>query len=194
MASAAPAQYIGGSVVATGTGRPVLAIRVVAFEGKADVLDARTDSAGDFYLGPLKPGLYRLRIGDGTSAPFLSDTLRVSKDGFAQGRFEHDISGRRVYHEYEVAKPVAPLPGQRAPRYPADLRDAGVQGGVMAGFVVDTLGRAVDSSFSVLPGSDARFAAAVREGLHTIAFFPAQLPNGRKVSQYVHMPFQFSIR
>lgn len=191
--SVTDAQYIGGNVV-DDTGRPAFGLRVVAFQGKADVSDILTDSSGNFYLGPLKPGLYRLRVGDGTSTPILSDTLRVTKDGFVQGRFHHDPSGRRVYYEFEVAKSVAPFPGQRAPRYPDDLRKSGIQGEVMARFVVDTLGRFVDGSFSVLAGSDPRFAPAVLDALQTFAFYPAELSNGRKVRQYVHMPFQFSLR
>jgi len=189
----ADAQYIGGNVVDVSTGRPSFGLRVVAFQGKADASSVLTDSSGNFYVGPLKPGLYRLRIGDGTPAPFLSDTLRVTADGFAQGQFRHDSSGRRIYYEFEVAKPVGLLPGQRSPRYPDDLRNARVQGQVIARFVVDTLGHFVDGSFSVLPGTDQRFVSAVLDALRAFTFFPAQLPNGRKVNQYDHMPFQFSL-
>jgi TonB family protein len=189
----ADAQYIGGTVIDNARS-PARRLRVVAFQGNADVSDVVTDSSGNFYVGPLKPGLYRLRIGDGTPAPVFSDTLRVTKDGFVQGRFSHDATGRRVYYEFEVAKPVAPLPGQRAPRYPDDLRNSGVQGEVIAQFVVDTLGRFVEGSFSTLPGSDPRFAPAVLAAIQTFAFYPGELSNGRKIRQYVHMPFQFSLR
>ena len=190
----ADAQYIGGHVVDVITGRPALGLRVVAFQGKADASSVDADSSGNFYLGPLKPGLYRLRLGDGTPAPFLSDTLRVTAEGFAQAEFRHDSSARRIYYEFEVDKRVALRPGQRAPRYPDDLRNARIQGEVIAQFVVDTLGHFVDGSFSALSRSDERFAPAVLDALRTFAFIPAQLVNGRKVSQYVHMPFQFSIR
>lgn len=190
----ASAQFIGGNVTDVSTGHPALGIRIVALQKMADVSGALTDSSGNFYLGPLKPGLYRLRIGDGSPAPFLSDTLRVAKDSLVQGQFRYDSSARRIYYEFEVEKPVSYLPGQRAPRYPDALRSARIEGEVIARFVVDTAGRLVDGSFSALPGSDARFVPAVLDALRALAFFPAQLPNRRKVDQYVHMPFQFSLR
>src|SRR5690349_24726868 len=68
-----PAQFIGGHVIDSYSGRSLGGISVVATRERKDVSTTSTDSSGNFYLGPLRPGVYRLRIADGTAAPFLSD-------------------------------------------------------------------------------------------------------------------------
>lgn len=195
---AAPAiahgQFIGGRVSQFGSQRPAPGARVVALQEKRDIANTLTDSSGAFYLGPLKPGVYRLRIGDGTAAPFLSDTLRVRSDDFLQREFRLDTTAARVYYEFEVAKSTAPFPGQRAPRYPADLRNRRVNGEVIARFVVDTTGHVIEGSFGVLSATDSGFVGAVADAVYALVFFPAELPNGRKVRQLAHMPFQFNVR
>jgi TonB family protein len=188
------AQFIGGQVVDYASRQSVSGIRVVALRDTRVVAAANSDSSGNFYLGPLKAGLYRLRIGDQTPAPFLSDTVRVTDDAFVQRQFRVDTTAQRICYEFEVAKPVSGVVGSRAPRYPDELRNQRARGEVLARFVVDTTGRMVDGTFAALPPSDTRFAPAVLDALRAYVFYPAELPNGRKVRQYVHMPFQFEIR
>jgi TonB family protein len=194
VAHRAAAQFIGGHVMDSHSDRSVAGIRVVATQNKNDMSAANTDSSGNFYIGPLRPGVYRLRVADGTLAPFMSDTLRVTADAFVQRRFSYDSTARRVYYPHEVHKEAAGVVGSRAPRYPDDLRKRGITGEVIARFVVDTAGRMIEGTFVAMPNSDPRFVPAVLEALRRYGFHSAELPNGRRVQQYVFMPFQFDIR
>lgn len=78
------------------------------------------------------------------------------------------------------------------PRYPPALRSAGVQGRVLAEFVVDTLGRAELTTlrFPALP--DPLFGDAVREALARYRFSPGEVA-GRKVRTRVVLPFDFRL-
>jgi protein TonB len=97
-----------------------------------------------------------------------------------------------VYLEFQVHKPVQPEPGNSAPRYPDALRAAGVEGEVLAQFVVDTTGRADMSSFKVLKETHAMFTTAVKAALPNMKYYPAEV-GGRRVKQLVQMPFQFNL-
>ena len=93
--------------------------------------------------------------------------------------------------EFQVEKAVTSLMNVQ-PRYPDILRQAGVEGDVMAQFVVDTTGRAEMNSFKILKSSHDLFAAAVREALPKMRFVPAEV-GGKKVRQLVQQPFSFAI-
>ncbi len=97
-----------------------------------------------------------------------------------------------VYFEYQVTKAVSPRPGNNAPRYPDVLRNADIEGSVLAQFIVDESGRADTTSFRILRSTHDLFSITVRNALPGFQFFPAEL-NGRPVKQLVQMPFQFSL-
>lgn len=97
-----------------------------------------------------------------------------------------------IYSELQVEQPVRLLPGTAGPSYPEMLRTAGIDGAVLAQFVVDTLGRADVSTFTALRSDNALFTTAVRNALGRMRFIPAQA-GGRKVAQLVQQPFQFSV-
>ena len=59
-------------------------------------------------------------------------------------------------------------------------------------FVVDTAGRVDVSSFKVVRTSHDLFAAAVKNALPRMRFFPAEIGD-RKVRQLVQQPFSFAI-
>jgi periplasmic protein TonB len=96
------------------------------------------------------------------------------------------------YFEFQVEKPVVPAPGSTSPRYPDMLRQAGVEGEVLAQFVVDTTGRAEAGSLKILKQSHDLFVQSVRNALPNMRFIPAEV-GGRKVKQLVQQPFTFSI-
>ncbi len=100
------------------------------------------------------------------------------------------MSADQVYFDFQVEQPVAPYPGNSAPRYPAILREAEIEGGVLAQFVVDTLGHADMKTFKILKSNHDLFTAAVTGSLPNMRFHPAEV-GGRKVRQMVQMPFQF---
>jgi protein TonB len=97
------------------------------------------------------------------------------------------------YFDFQVEKPVAPVPGTGSPRYPDILRSASVEGEVLAQFVVDTTGRVEVSTFKVIRKSHDLFEAAVRSALPQMRFLPAEV-GGRKVKQLVQQPFVFALQ
>lgn len=98
-----------------------------------------------------------------------------------------------VFLESEVEKPVAVLPGTAGPAYPETLRAAGVEGQVMAQFVVDSTGRVELSTFRALESQHPLFTAAVRSALSRMRFLPAEA-RGARVAQLVQQSFQFTVR
>jgi protein TonB len=91
-----------------------------------------------------------------------------------------------------VDRVVVLLPGSGAPRYPDGLRAAGIEGDVMAQFVVDTMGRVDVTTLRILQSTHAQFDDAVRAALHRLRFLPAEA-RGRKVRQLVQQPFRFGL-
>lgn len=96
------------------------------------------------------------------------------------------------FFEFQVEKPVQALPGGSQPRYPDILRQAGVEGEVLAQFIVDTTGRAEMNSYKVLKTTHELFGNAVKQALPGMRFIPAEV-GGRKVRQLVQQPFSFAI-
>lgn len=101
-------------------------------------------------------------------------------------------SENQTYFEYQVEKPVMTAPGSPTPRYPEILKSAGVEGEVVVSFTVDTTGRAIPSTLTILKSTHDLFAAAVRTALPTMRFLPAEV-GGKKVRQLVQQPFVFNI-
>lgn len=97
-----------------------------------------------------------------------------------------------VYFEFQVETPVSAAPGSASPRYPAILREAGVEGEVLASFIVGEDGLADPSTLKVIRSTHELFTTAVREALPAMRFTPAVL-RGSKVKQLVQQPFSFRI-
>jgi protein TonB len=97
-----------------------------------------------------------------------------------------------TYSAGQVERQVAPAPGNSPPRYPDVLRSAGVEGKVIAQFVVDESGRAEEGTLRFIRGDNALFEDAVRTALRRMRFVPAEV-GGRKVRQLVQMPFMFTL-
>jgi protein TonB len=102
-------------------------------------------------------------------------------------------SASTVYTSSSVDKPAMQVAGVGAPLYPELLRSAGVEGEVIATFVVDTAGRAEMTTLRLVRATRPEFADAVRLSLPRARFLPAEAA-GRKVRQRVELPFAFSIR
>jgi protein TonB len=77
-----------------------------------------------------------------------------------------------------------------APRYPASLRQAGIEGRVVVQFVVDTLGRAELGELQVVESPHPQFVESVREALPRLHFTAGEVA-GRKVRTRVQIPFEF---
>ena len=78
------------------------------------------------------------------------------------------------------------------PRYPAALRNAGVQGRVVVQFVVDTLGRAELGTLQVLDGGHPLFVESIRAALASYHFSAGE-SGGRAVRTRVQIPFDFTL-
>ena len=92
----------------------------------------------------------------------------------------------------QVEKQVGVIPGSAAPRYPEVLRSSGVEGKVIAQFVVDEQGRAEEGSIRFVSSDNQLFEDAVRVALRRMRFIPAEV-GGVKVRQLVQMPFVFTL-
>ncbi|HVT38716.1 MAG TPA: M56 family metallopeptidase [Gemmatimonadaceae bacterium] len=97
-----------------------------------------------------------------------------------------------VYFEFQIEKPVMQVPDSPAPLYPSILKSAGIEGEVLASFVVGPEGLADTASFKVLKSTHELFTIAVRNALSAMRFVPAEV-RGRKVRQLVQQPFVFAI-
>jgi periplasmic protein TonB len=102
-------------------------------------------------------------------------------------------SAGSAFEAGEVEKQVALKPGSPPPLYPASLRDAGVEGKVIAIFVVSELGQAEDSTVRFVSSANPLFDDAVGTALRRMRFVPAEV-GGKKVRQLVKMPFVFTLR
>jgi protein TonB len=128
----------------------------------------------------------------------VTDEADVSGQGVAGGTSKGVEGGKAVvqtdqpYFDFQVEKPVVPAPGTAGPSYPDMLRSAGIEGTVLAQFVVDTVGRADMSTFKVLKSDNDLFSTSVKNYLGRARFLPAEV-GGRKVKQLVQQPFQFSL-
>jgi protein TonB len=100
--------------------------------------------------------------------------------------------GDQPYFEFMVEKPVTEASNTQRPRYPDILKSAGVEGEVLAQFVVDTTGHVEINTFKVLKTSHELFAAAVRSALPGMRFIPAEVGQ-KRVRQLVQQPFVFAI-
>lgn len=121
---------------------------------------------------------------------FAPPRSRFAEPGDAVPR-QPGVQPGGVYREYEVeraAAVVATVPAE----YPGVLRRAGVEGEVLVSFVVDTLGRADMSTFTVLRTTHDLFARAVREAVSRERFSPAEV-GATRVRQLVQQPFAFTI-
>lgn len=81
-----------------------------------------------------------------------------------------------------------------SPRYPAQLLLAKIGGEVVVRFQVDTTGRPVMGTFSVISTPDAAFTGAVRRVIPAMRFEPARSPGPefRAVPDVMEMGFRFS--
>ena len=94
---------------------------------------------------------------------------------------------------FQIEKTAAVVSGTLQAPYPKDMLASGVGSArVVVQFVVDTTGVADLRTFRVLASSAAAFIPAVRAGLASARFYPAEIGH-RKVRQRVELPFTFTL-
>jgi protein TonB len=79
------------------------------------------------------------------------------------------------------------------PRYPELLRQAGVQGRVILEAVVDTTGRVIPGSVTVVSSTNPGFVGSAREALMATLFRPARV-GGHSTRMRVRIPFEFTLK
>lgn len=116
---------------------------------------------------------------------------RTKATRYTAGDLAAFVAALKVYTAEQVDVP-AQLDAEAVfrPAYPAELRSEGVEGDVLAEFVVDTTGRVEMDTFGVVNPSRQEFINAVRSALPAARFTPAIL-EGRRVRQLVHLPVRF---
>ncbi len=148
-----------------------------------------------------RPILINVKIPDISIAPIAADPPSIVGRPGDFARVPTDAAGRAgtplpspggTFRADEVEKQVAPLPGGSPPRYPEALRIAGVEGEVVAVFVVDDQGRVEAGSISFVRSDNDQFEREVRATLRDMRFAPAEV-GGRNVRQLVQMPFVFKL-
>ncbi|MBA3343378.1 MAG: TonB family protein [Gemmatimonadaceae bacterium] len=109
-----------------------------------------------------------------------------TKEGAGAG-----VDTNRNYAEFEVEQPVSPISGVSV-AYPEGLRSSGVEGEVLAEFVVNESGRVEASTFKILSSSNPSFTAAVKAALPRMRFRAAKIGK-TNVSQVVQQAFVFKL-
>ena len=100
-----------------------------------------------------------------------------------------DESG--AFDVLEVDSPAAAMSGV-IPAYPPSLRAAGIEGRVIAQFVVDAKGRAVRESIRIVSSTNDMFGESVRKAIEQMRFAPAKI-GSKPVSQMVQQLFVFKL-
>jgi len=100
------------------------------------------------------------------------------------------VSTGQTYLDFQVEQPVK-IKNAIAPVYPDRLRQGGIEGQVVAQFIVDENGHALMDSFKVLRSNDNAFSEAVKKAVSLSTYTPAEL-QGRKVRQLVQQPYKFA--
>lgn len=96
-----------------------------------------------------------------------------------------------AYTDIEVESQVAVISGLR-PEYPAALRASGVEGRVVAQFIVDASGKTDPQSIKILSSTSELFSESVRRALLRSRFRPASI-RSKNVPQLVQQLFVFRL-
>jgi TonB family protein len=156
-------------------------ITYVDAPGTGDI-DASAGATGLFSDGPESaPGQGGTAVDDGSGTTGLAALAELP-----------EVNVDSVYFPDEVDNPAAYDPRSAAPAYPDSLQAAGIEGSVIAQFIVDTTGRAADSSLIILDATHPRFAQSVREAMPRMLFRPAEL-SGVRIRQLVQQMFTFRL-
>lgn len=99
----------------------------------------------------------------------------------------------RIYRVLEVDEAAERDPASGAPIYPEALQRRGVEGWVVARFVVDTSGAVEQGSFRIVSSTSSDFTRAVLEAAPTLRHRPA-IVKGRPVRQETELTFRFRVQ
>jgi len=98
----------------------------------------------------------------------------------------------KAFSDIEVDSAASRDPESEGPGYPPTLMARGIEGSVLATFVVDVTGRPDLETYIPLEATDSLFAKAVRDALPRMKFRPAKI-NDKPVRQLVEQRFLFKV-
>ena len=104
-----------------------------------------------------------------------------------------DAADRPLTVVYRPTASLVPDPRNAQPSYPEMLRSAGINGRVLAEFIVDSTGLVRPGSLVIVSATHELFASSVRRTVPSFRFTPARV-QGRQVAQRVRVPFEFEVR
>jgi hypothetical protein len=102
------------------------------------------------------------------------------------------LEASEIYTHQQVDTVARLVEGSLSPILPDSLIEAGRTARVLVEFVVDTVGRAIRETVSVISSSRAGLAAAVRAAVWEATFVPA-VRQGRYVRQLVQVPLDLDL-
>ena len=123
----------------------------------------------------------------------IDDIRAMSVGSFPGTRTGAPASSDGIHTAESVDRAVVPLAGNPSPPYPSRLAGAGVEGDVLARFVVDSAGRVEVRSIEIVEASHPLFGEAVARWLTQTRYTPA-LVNGTRVRQLVQQRVGFTLR
>jgi TonB family protein len=158
--------------------------------GQLDVI--RWEAIG----GALDGGAWLMGSGDGVVGRAAeSGTARPGARSYALGDLPFEPPARLIdttFTVFEVDAMVERYEGTAAPAYPSDLAEAGVEGLVLATYVVDATGRVDTTTIRIISSGHPGFTASVQTALGEMRFRPAKR-RGQPVRQLVEQRFRFQI-
>ena len=128
------------------------------------------------------------------SSPSLSPDSSRSTSGITRpsdSPADASSAERRAYDASEVETGVTVI-GNIVPEYPSALRSAGIEGRVVAEFVVTENGRVDVASLRILSSTNDAFVESIRRALARARFRPAMIAE-HPVAQLVQQQFVFRL-
>lgn len=125
--------------------------------------------------------------------PMIGEAFDVRLASSLRGAQRETAAGLGMVSAPQRARMVGALP---TPKFPDQLAQRGIGGDVVVRFDVDTLGRPVMSTFTVVSSPHGLLTAAVRRVIPDMRFEPARTPapDSRPTVDAVEIEFQFAAR
>jgi hypothetical protein len=192
----AAAQTLGGQVLQLDTKKPLAGAAVALVDDSARVVaSASASEEGAFYLDAPGAGSYRLVVLV-SGGSFVSPSVQLDAGRTVEKYFSvPDVPSTfaATLFARDVTKPASPIPGNRAPVYPAGLAEEGIRATISTMFVVSEVGQPDLATFRVLnTAPNERFVEAIRESLKRTRFVPAR-KNDEWVPQVVQYTYDFGL-
>ncbi|MFN2397581.1 MAG: TonB family protein [Gemmatimonadaceae bacterium] len=141
------------------------------------------------YVSAATPLIEGVKVVQVTALPEAAGVAATSSS--SRGRDSYSNSGAAPF-TIMSDRPAIALPGSPQPRYPQMLRSSGIEGRVIAEFMVDTTGRAEMSTFRALTSSHSLFTSAVRDAISRTRFASAE-EDGKPIRLLARQEFTFEL-